>query len=426
MEVKDSTIPNRIHYGWIVLIMCVLSVFSALGLARFGYTMLLPSMQFGLGLNNTEAGALATGNFIGYLCLALIGGFLASHFGPRKVIAASLFLVGITMILTATSRDFVEALLWRILTGIGSGGSNVPAMGLIAAWFAVRRRGLATGIGVAGSSLGLIITGTLMPIILNQSQENGWRYGWIFLGALVVIISIAAYLLLRNHPNEKGLASIGAEKKNHTLEIGTIPAPLSQRHIFKSWGLIYKSGTVWHLAFIYTMFGFSYIIYVTFFAKYLQAEAGYSKVKAGNLWQFVGWISIFCGVVWGWVSDVLGRKYGLALVNLVQGSAYLIFALWNAPAGHIVSAMMFGITAWSIPAIMAAACGDQLGSRLAPAALGFVTLFFGIGQAFSPTVAGRIADISGSFASAFILATIVAWIGGIFSLFLPQKQEGNA
>ena len=58
-----------------------------------------------------------------------------------------------------------------------------------------------------------------------------------------------------------------------------------------------------------------------------------------------------------------------------------------------ISAILFGLSAWSIPAIMAAACGDALGPRLAPAALGFITLFFGIGQALGPAVAGAIAGV---------------------------------
>ena len=65
---------------------------------------------------------------------------------------------------------------------------------------------------------------------------------------------------------------------------------------------------------------------------------------------------------------------------------------------------------------MAALCGDLLGPRLAPAALGFITLFFGIGQALAPGVAGALADRYGSFAPAFLLASGVALLGAVLSL----------
>ena len=67
---------------------------------------------------------------------------------------------------------------------------------------------------------------------------------------------------------------------------------------------------------------------------------------------------------------------------------------------------------------MAAAWGERLGSGLAPAALGFMTLFFGLEQAAGPSVAGAIADATGSFSSAFLLAAGVAFLGGLGSLLL--------
>jgi len=183
---------------------------------------------------------------------------------------------------------------------------------------------------------------------------------------------------------------------------------------------VYGSGVVLHLAAIYFTFGFSYIIFATFFAQYLQEEAGYTKEAAGGYWQVVGWLSLSCGVIWGWVSDVLGRKYGLACVCFLQGLCYGVFALWTGHAGAIAAVILFGLTAWSIPAIMAAACGDHLGPRLAPAALGFLTLFMGIGQALGPFVAGFIADRTGSFSPAFLAAAVVAMTGGAGALLLKR------
>ena len=424
MTAKDHPRSPGLHYGWVVLVVSTLTVLGALGFARFGYTMILPAMQTALGLSNTQTGGLATGNFIGYLMLAVIGGFVASRYGPRRVIGVSMLLIGATMALTGLVNSFQGALLWRILTGMGSGGSNVPVMALLPAWFAARRRGLATGIAVAGSSLGLMITGPLVPRILDAFGEDGWRYSWFILGGLVVLLGLLAFALLRDRPEEKGLRPVAA---------GTDEPPSqavrrrARGTASLDWGKVYRSGAVWHLALVYVAFGFSYIIYATFFAKYLQAEGGYTKEAAGNLWAIVGWISISCGLIWGTLSDLIGRKYGLALVYLVQAICYVLFALWQSPAGYVASSVLFGLTAWSIPGIVAAACGDYLGSRMAPAALGFVTLFFGLGQAAGPSVAGAIADATGSFGPAFLLAAGVAFLGGVGSLLLrpPHTAAGE-
>lgn len=69
---------KRIHYGWMVLGIGSLRVCGALGLARFGYTTVLPAMQAEFGLDNERAGLLATYNLVGYLVLSVAGGALAS------------------------------------------------------------------------------------------------------------------------------------------------------------------------------------------------------------------------------------------------------------------------------------------------------------------------------------------------------------
>jgi sugar phosphate permease len=427
MTASNYPRARGLHYGWVVLIVGTLTVLGSLGFARFGYTMILPAMQSALGLSNTQTGALATGNFIGYLTLAVIGGFIASRYGPRRVIGVSMLLIGVTMILTGLVNSFQGALVWRVLTGVGSGGSNVPVMALLPAWFAARRRGLATGIAVGGSSLGLMITGPLVPRILDRFGDDGWRYSWFILGGLVVLLGLLAFALLRDRPEEKGLRPVAAEMSGEAREQGGREAREQGGTTALDWGRVYRSTAVWHLALVYIAFGFSYIIYATFFAKYLQAEGGYTKEAAGSLWAIVGWISIFCGLIWGTVSDLIGRKYGLALVYLVQAACYAVFALWRSPAGYMTSAILFGLTAWSIPGIVAATCGDYLGARMAPAALGFVTLFFGLGQAAGPSVAGAMADAMGSFGPAFLLAAGVAFLGGLGSLLLrPPRTAAEA
>ena len=405
--------PSRLHYGWVVLAIGTLVVFGSLGLARFGYTVVLPAMQVGLGMDNTQAGVLATANLVGYLALSVIGGALAARYGPRAVITAGLALAGVGMLLTGLANGFLPAAAWRALTGIGSGASNVPVMGLMAAWFATRRRGLASGIAVAGSSVALIFVGPLVPRILSAYGESGWRICWFLFGGVTLLLAAGGFLLLRNRPSEIGLKPLGADAKD------PIPGPRTKA---LQWGRVYRSAAVWHLGLVYVAFGFSYIIYMTFFSKRLIAEGGYTQEAAGRLFMTMGWFSLLCGLIWGTVSDVIGRKRALIIVYLIHTAAFSLFALWPAPLGFTLSAILFGLSAWSIPAIMAAACGDVLGPRLAPAALGFITLFFGIGQALGPSVAGVIADAAGSFSPAFLLAGGVALLGALgASLLRPAS-----
>ena len=96
----------------------------------------------------------------------------------------------------------------------------------------------------------------------------------------------------------------------------------------------------------------------------------------------------------------------------MQGVAFLIFGLSRELPVIYLSAGLFALTAWSVPALMAALCGDIFGGRLAPAALGLMTIVFGMGQALAPYLAGRIADATQSFALAFVTAGAVALVIG--------------
>jgi MFS family permease len=401
---------GRLHYGFVVLGLVILVVFSALGLARFGYTSILPAMQAALQLSNTQTGVLQSWNLIGYLVTVVFSGVLAARFGPRVVIAVGLLVVVLGMGLTGLIPTFGAGCAGRFLAGVGGASSNVPAMALLSAWFGARRRGLAAGAGAAGSSVGLIVTGPLVPAILQRAGADGWRVSWAVLAGLTLLVFTAAALFLRNRPAEKGLRPIGES------EAESRPAAAAASVL--DWASVYRSRLLWKLAAIYFGFGFSYIIYSTFFVRYLTGEAGFSRSGAGGLWLQVGVVSIVGGFLWGSVSDRWGRRAALFWVFGLQGTAFLLFGLGREAWSVYSSAALFAATAWSVPALMAALCGDLFGARLAPAALGLITLVFGLGQALGPYLAGAIADATHSFAPAFLLAGAVALLlGGGGSLF---------
>jgi sugar phosphate permease len=408
---------TKLHYGWVVIFTGLLVTIGAHGFGRMSYTLILPAMKDGLHFDYTQLGLLGTGNFIGYLLMAIIGGFLAARFGTRVVIASALSLMGVTMILTGLAETFGFAFAMRLLTGLGNGASYVPAMALGASWFAVERRGFATGIVSAGIGCGTMIAGLVVPIILSTYATEGWRFVWYYLGCAVLIIAAIAAILIRNRPDEMGLRQIGNREAGGS---GNSPKPVSAP---LDWGRIYKIGSVWYLGIVYLMYGFSYIIYMTFFAAYLVKEMGIEAAEAGRLWAIVGGLSIVCGMLWGGLSDKLGRGLGASLSYLVLGVSYAIFALFQSKEGFYLSAIIFGLTAWSIPTIMAAAAGDFVGPRLAPAGLGFITLFFGIGQAFGPYVGGMLADHTQSFVCPFLLAFGVSICGAVLSLRLNPPRE---
>jgi MFS family permease len=404
------------HYAWVIAITGCLVTLLAHGFGRMSYSVILPSMKEGLVLNYTQVGSIAMGNFIGYLCLAIIGGVLAARFGTRRVVFVSLMVLGVSLFLTGLANSFLFAFFMRMVSGAGNGGSFVPIMALPAAWFVMKRRGLATGIVSAGTGMGLFLTGIMLPPLISAFGRHGWRYTWFMLGIIVFVLAFVCFAFLRDNPRQKNLGVYGGEGQGGS-------APSGPRiTLFSAFKNIVVQSEIWKLGGVYFMYGFSYIIYITFFVAYLTKEMQVPAVTAGRIFGILGILSIFCGIIYGWVSDMLGRRYGSMIAYLTLALSYLIFALWKDYTGFYLSAVVFGIAAWSIPVIMAAAAGDAVGGRLAPAGLGFITIFFGLGQALGPVVGGYIKDTTGSFTYAFLLSVAVSFAGAASSLVLTKKS----
>ncbi len=320
------------------------------------------------------------------------------------------------MLLTRTARDLLAAASWRALTGMGSGAANMAAMGMLAAWFSAHRRGFASGAAVGGNSLALIFAGFVVPRLQSLEGSGAWRLSWYFCGGLALLASVITAVFARNKPAELDLEPIGPSL-SPGLSIPVDDEPLRL-------GRVYRSAAVWHLGAVYMAYGFSYVIYMTFFVKHLLA-LGYTPQAAGGLFGALGWFSLPSGLVWGAISDAIGRKRALAIVYTIHAAAYGLFATSQTRLGLAASTIVFGISAWSTPSIVAAACGDILGSRSVPAVLGFATLFFGIGQMLGPALAGMMADAAGSFTPAFLLASVVTAAGTIGALAMRIGHPGE-
>lgn len=406
MEARTGPGPS---YRWAVLGVSVLIVFGALGLSRFSYTSILPAMKDALDLTNAQAGGLATANLAGYMVTGIGGGALAAWSGPRRVITIGLLLACVGMVITGLSVNYGMALGGRFLSGVGAAAANVPAHAMIGLWFTQRRRGIATGTTATGASIGLVVAGPLIPFIIRTYGEDSWRLAWFILAAVVAVLAVVSYLVVRDRP--------GYRPADHGP---AVPKKAGD------WKKIYLSGKVWHLGAVYFMFGFAYMAYMTFFVERLRTDLGYSQESAGNMFMILGWASLVCGFLWGFLADWIGRKRAMVIILSIQAVAYAIFALWTGTGGIVTSAVLFGITAWGIPAIMAVVCGDLVGPLMAPAAYGFLTAFHGFGQAAGPYAAGKLADAMPTFTASYIMAAGVALLGAVLLSLLrwggPQRE----
>jgi MFS family permease len=399
-------------YRWVILATAFLGIFGAAGLSRFGYSAVLPDMQKALKLSGAESGSLASWNLAGYTVMALVGGFLASRFGARKVVTTGMVVTAAGMLLTGLSRDLATASAARLLTGLGNGVVMAPSVMLMSSWFATRQLGLASAIASSGTGLGLVVAGPVVPRIIAGNAGDGWRVSWYFFAAVALFMALLTVILERDRPYR----APGADPPKD-------PARRAQQRTVRSdLREVLRSGYAWHLGFIYVLYGFAYLLYYTFFQKRVIADLGLSSGRAGTLFLIAGAASLACGVFWGAFSDRVGRGRALAAIFASEAVAACIFALRPGLAGLVISAVIFGSGVFSVPGLMGAACGDRFEARLAFASFGFVTVFIGIGQTLGPYVGGLLEDRSGTLTTSYLLSAGVFVVGSVAALLLPNVR----
>ncbi len=409
MQSRSPAPTTKWHYGWVIVFVGTLTIFACLGLARFAFGMLLPSMREALGMSYDEMGFLGTVNFAGYLVAVGMAPFLLKRFSPRQLIASGLLLISLCMFGIAAGNSYLMILMLYTCVGIGSGLANIPIMVLVSYWFRREKRGQAAGLIVVGSGFAIVFSGFIIPALNTHFAQNGWRVSWVLLALIVLLVAVVAALLIRNDPAEKGLQQVGKIQ-----DIDYDPS--------ESKGQFTPLRILSHLGVLYFIFGATYVIYGTFIVTTMVEEYGFAEVSAGYFWSWVGFFSLFSGTLFGLLSDKLGRKRGLMIVFGVQTVAYLLAGSRLGTLALFASVVLYGVAVFAIPAIMAAAVGDYLGKARAAAAFSIITFCFAIGQTLGPAVAGMVAESTGTFSGSYLVSALLTGFAVIWTRFLPNPQ----
>jgi MFS family permease len=404
--------PKTFHYGWIIVLAGALTIFSCFGLARFAFGMLLPAMRDGLHLSIDDMGFLSTGNFIGYLVAVGLAPLALRHISARKLVTGSLLTIGLCLLIISRSSDYW--LLGGLYTVIGMGGgfANIPIMALVSRWFRSERRGQAAGMMIMGNGTAIILTGFLVPWLNATFGGEGWRVGWLTLGGACLVLGVVVGGLLRNDPAELGLEPLGAPR----------PADYDPSETRGNYG---AARILLHLGGLYLLFGLTYMVYGTFIVATMVDEYHYAEATAGTFWSSTGFFCLFSGVGFGMLSDRLGRRGGLILAFAVQGTAYLLVASKLGTLALFGSVALYGLAVFAVPAIMAAAVGDYLGTARAAAAFSMITFCFAIGQTIGPGAAGVMAEAAGTFSAPYYVAAAINAVALLGVLFLPRPSAAR-
>jgi MFS family permease len=152
----------------------------AIGLARFAYTPLIPSLIQAHWFTSSQTVTLGAANFAGYLVGAMAGRSLAGILSNRSALRLLMAVVTAAFFACAYPLSVSWFFFWRLLSGISGGAIMVLVATSILPHIPPPRRGFVSGMIFLGLGLGVAASGTLIPYLLH----SGLRDTWIGLGVL--------------------------------------------------------------------------------------------------------------------------------------------------------------------------------------------------------------------------------------------------
>lgn len=171
------------------------AAFAILGIAYFidiydvsvvGYS--LPVLTGGFHLGGAATAIMLTGNLAATAVGAILFGFLGDIIGRQRAFQAGLAALGVTALLTAFSWDVPSLLVFRILSGLATGGGIAVVTALVQEFSPSARRGKYLAYNVFWSGVAAVAAGFL-SVALLPITDLGWRllFG---VGALAFVLMI--------------------------------------------------------------------------------------------------------------------------------------------------------------------------------------------------------------------------------------------
>jgi predicted MFS family arabinose efflux permease len=374
-----------------------LSPLVALGFTRFAYALLLPPMRAEFGWSFAEAGALNTSNAIGYLAGALLAAWLGARFGRLKVFTVAMVASALALMATAWPSSFALLLGVRAIGGLATAVAFVLGSALAAAAMP-GRAATALSIYFAGSGLGVVLAGTLIPLAHAEGAGPSWRLAWLLMGVGSLAASALAWLAARQCVRQSPGRPTGT-----ATPVGRAIGPSLLANLF---------------------YGAGYVGYMTFMIALLQ-RLGFGAGLTMVFFALIGGASLLASPLWGRLLGRLKTGHGFALVCLVVAVGTVPALVWPAPWAVIVSALIFGASFMAGPAAVSVVAQRLLSASSLTWGLALLTASFSIGQSIGPLLGGWITDRTGSLNAGLWLGPALLLMGAAASWRQAPAPQGK-
>ena len=143
-------------YGYIVVVAAFLIMVAIFGL-YYCFGIFFDPMLLEFGWTRAMTSGAFSLSMVVYGLLNVAVGGLTDRFGPRMVVTICGLLIGLGyLLMSQISAVWQLYLFYGVIIGAGMGGSFIALLSSVARWF-VKRRGMMTGIVMAGIGIGTLI-----------------------------------------------------------------------------------------------------------------------------------------------------------------------------------------------------------------------------------------------------------------------------
>jgi MFS family permease len=335
-----------------------------IGLARFAYTPLLPSLQLQTGLTDAGAGALAAVNYAGYMTGALAAAWMDDVRWRHRFYSMGLWMALLTTAAMALSAWMPGWMVLRYIGGLCGATGMLLGSGLVLGW--LMRHGHRPELGLHFIGIGLGIVVSAMGAWGLSQVWGDWASQWLAMAVVGVVFFIPAWWWRPPVP-----PPVHAQQSTDADSI------VSKRWLFTMIGSYFAAG-------------WGFVISATFTVAIIEREPGLAGQGA-----------------WAW-----------ALVGLAAMPAVFV---WDRVARKLFGAVGYGATFIGIVSLTLALVGRRSPNNPGKA-MARLTLSYGVAQMVAPVVSGYMAQHSGNFKSALWLTAAVMAVGMALLATLPVES----
>lgn len=419
MDYKIS--PN---YAWVVALGAFLTqVLLVLSLSILAIN--LGEISLDWGIDEGTLGILSSCMGLTYGLFGFFWGYLMDRIGSRWTVTAASFVIALAIIAFGVFADgtAIGCVIMAVM-GVGVAGTDTAVLPKLGAdWFAPSKRGLAMGVFASGGGIGGFVVG----IIAGQlAQDFGWRFSFIGIGLVCLVMAILVALLIRNTPASMGTVPFGSPKGT---KVAPVPEKEGQR---KANGKIIvaalKNPVTYKYGAVMSLWYFWYMVYTAYFEVSLQG-AGFDVATAAMAYSLVCLSSALSNFIWSPLTDKFGRKsvfiFVMACEGLVMIALFLLLRTGSLDTALVyVMSFLMGLFVASTP-IMESSLGEHYTPEMRGTGAGVVSTISCIGRFFGPLLAGVVITATGNVQTSLVFAGVSALVTALSIVVFVKKTGGK-